>query len=696
MFKYSNFAFCHIQLFVTSHNMTAGRPPKRKRNINGLKNQQKHTYGPDSSQDPAEAAPTIDAPSSRCESHIDALNQSEDVVGSMDMGVVVSSMASGCSDDSELENESSSEISEDELTEMKWKDEDFEDEGLQEQMFYYSVAMDEDLKDEDWKKEAQIGNPQKASQYRHKISTQSQGTLTSFTEFSDYTKPAIKGYRAQHIRPSQISPSEQETVVVQEESMEPESVWDVFGAEDDGVDMLIREESVEPILEWDSSGMEGSLIESLDLQNVPELLTEAESWEEELDDIICEKRIEEGNQWHDGEGIHFARQVQDLARYYQVFEQLPSEKRGGLCTSQTLLSDENTRKACCDWLSGQKVGTVTPKVFQQALINNIFPQLNIDKSLSIRTACRWLIRLGWRLTQLWKDVVNYHNKVFLPIMVDDTLTRIPPVLRLGEKEIIPQFHDKSTFHMNDFRTTAWLAEGQTMQMAISLDQAHCIIYPGANGDAWWDTKQLLEQVKEAITLFIFDQSSAHASLAPDALCAFEMNKSDGGAQHKQKDTIIPQSNPDPQFWGQIQTMTLPDGKAKGLQQVLEEWGFSVRGINTDCCMARLLSKQDDFTHQISMLETLIKELGHECLFLPKFHCELNPIEMYWGWCKYHYREEPKSTFTTAKEVMIKWLDACPAEVIWKFINHSFRFMSAYRSGLTGKAAEWAVQKQWGH
>ena len=42
---------------------------------------------------------------------------------------------------------------------------------------------------------------------------------------------------------------------------------------------------------------------------------------------------------------------------------------------------------------------------------------------------------------------------------------------------------------------------------------------------------------------------------------------------------------------------------------------------------RLLSKQDDFTNQLSMLETLIKEAGHECLFLPKFHCGLNPIEM---------------------------------------------------------------------
>ena len=44
-------------------------------------------------------------------------------------------------------------------------------------------------------------------------------------------------------------------------------------------------------------------------------------------------------------------------------------------------------------------------------------------------------------------------------------------------------------------------------------------------------------------------------------------------------------------------------------------------------MAHLLSKQDDFTNQPSMLEALIKDAGHKCIFLPKFHCELNPIEM---------------------------------------------------------------------
>ncbi|KAF8548107.1 hypothetical protein OG21DRAFT_1607096 [Imleria badia] len=97
-------------------------------------------------------------------------------------------------------------------------------------------------------------------------------------------------------------------------------------------------------------------------------------------------------------------------------------------------------------------------------------------------------------------------------------------------------------------------------------------------------------------------------------------------------------------------------------------------------MARLLSKQDDFVNQLSMLEELIKEAHHECIFLPKFHCELNPIEMYWGWCKYRYREVQKKTFPEAR----------------RFINRSWRFMGAYRLGLTGKAAEWAVKKQKRH
>lgn len=117
-----------------------------------------------------------------------------------------------------------------------------------------------------------------------------------------------------------------------------------------------------------------------------------------------------------------------------------------------------------------------------------------------------------------------------------------------------------------------------------------------------------------------------------------MNKSNGGRQRKQHDTVIPDTNPTVELRGKVQKMTTATGEAKGLQQTLEERGFNVGKMrskcspvcpfeNEQCCMARLLSKQPDFLNQESLLETKIKARGHLCIFLPKFHCELNPIEM---------------------------------------------------------------------
>ena len=119
--------------------------------------------------------------------------------------------------------------------------------------------------------------------------------------------------------------------------------------------------------------------------------------------------------------------------------------------------------------------------------------------------------------------------------------------------------------------------------------ARTIIYPGSGGDPWWDHTQLLAQMDKAIdifdeahpgcvALFVFDQSSAHASLGPDALRAFDMNKSNGGKQRKQKDTVIPMNNPQAEFRGKVQKMTTASGQTKGLKQVLEERGFNVMGM----------------------------------------------------------------------------------------------------------------------
>jgi hypothetical protein len=56
----------------------------------------------------------------------------------------------------------------------------------------------------------------------------------------------------------------------------------------------------------------------------------------------------------------------------------------------------------------------------------------------------------------------------------------------------------------------------------------------------------------------------------------------------------------------------------------------------------------------------------------------------------------KKTFEDAKTAANKALDACPTDTIRRFCNRSWRFISAYRVGLKGKAAQWAVRKQKGH
>jgi hypothetical protein len=147
-----------------------------------------------------------------------------------------------------------------------------------------------------------------------------------------------------------------------------------------------------------------------------------------------------------------------------------------------------------------------------------------------------------------------------------------------------------------------------------------------------------EAYSDCIALFVFNYSSAYISLTLDALHAFDMNKSNRGKQRKQRDTVIPMNNLYSEFHGKLQKMTTERGKAKGLQQTLEECGFNVSNLkmkcspvcavkNESCCIAQLLSKQDNFWLQKSLLEEKITECRHFCVFLPKFHCKLNPIEM---------------------------------------------------------------------
>jgi hypothetical protein len=52
------------------------------------------------------------------------------------------------------------------------------------------------------------------------------------------------------------------------------------------------------------------------------------------------------------------------------------------------------------------------------------------------------------------------------------------------------------------------------------------------------------------------------------------------------------------------------------------------GTKTTCCLARILANYKDFFEQKSALKEIILARGYKCLFLLKFYCKLNPIEMY--------------------------------------------------------------------
>lgn len=491
--------------------------------------------------------------------------------------------------------------------------------------------------------------------------------------------------------------------------------------------------------------------------------------------------------WHKkSDGATLARKIRGLYNHYRVYNSLPLETRGGKRSGDSLLNDEKTFATLRDYLLEQPVGTVSIRFFHHALHKELFPRLCIMmvKPLQMRTAQRWLIRLGFSQRKEKKgvyidgherpDVIEYRDKVFLPAMaavdpltthyIEDPkthiVTQIDPVLAPGEKRHIVYFHDESVFNANEFKSSFYMhttqqktpkknAKGRAIHDSdfISTEGRICsfgpdgnvvrdarkIIYPGKNGDAWWDTKQLHTQVVEAIDIFeqqhpgciavfVFDQSSAHNSHGEGALNAFTMNLNDGGKAPILNDTFHPPETgqakagwPQRLYW----ELTNADGtiskRPKGITTVLRE-----RGITelpklkakcspkcedpawppppdyTPCCIARILQNHQDFREQKSVLQEAIESRSHKCIFLPKFHCELNPIEMYWGYCKARYRQVIKTGFKHAKQEVLIALNSCPIDTMRRFCNRSFRFMDAYRKGLSIKVAAWCVTKQKGH
>jgi hypothetical protein len=121
--------------------------------------------------------------------------------------------------------------------------------------------------------------------------------------------------------------------------------------------------------------------------------------------------------------------------------------------------------------------------------------------------------------------------------------------------------------------------------------------------------------------------------------------------------------------------TMP-GWFKGMEQILRERSlWPETGLlagcpgkcppdRDNCCCRSILFNQPDFVSQKSQLQEFIESRGHLCDFYPKYHCELNFIEQYWGATKLRFRKAGQgATIEEMKKKVLNCLDDIPLDQI---------------------------------
>ena len=107
----------------------------------------------------------------------------------------------------------------------------------------------------------------------------------------------------------------------------------------------------------------------------------------------------------------------------------------------------------------------------------------------------------------------------------------------------------------------------------------------------------------------------------------------------------------------------------------------------------MLRSTHSHTEQEEWLTEVVKGCGYQIIFFPKFHCELNFIEMFRGWMKSYHRRHCAYNYNHLKSNLPGIiLNEMPIAFVRRTARHYYRFMGGYRQGLDGPVLDYTMKK----
>jgi hypothetical protein len=82
----------------------------------------------------------------------------------------------------------------------------------------------------------------------------------------------------------------------------------------------------------------------------------------------------------------------------------------------------------------------------------------------------------------------------------------------------------------------------------------------------------------------------------------------------------------------------------------------------------------DFLEKKPKIVKIIEAARHLVMFLPKFHCELSPIELVWSMIQMQFRKEGgRNTIASTQEVLVRAMAKPNVDQIRACFCHSWKY-----------------------